>query len=261
MKTKFECTRDGLVIRGHAYACAGARDAVVLCHGFLANEKTLNTYARCLSENGFLAVTFDFCGGGLGVKSGGRSENMTIMTEQKDLATVLEAVTERFSPRSLSLMGLSQGGLVCALTAARLGAERIRSLVLFYPALCIPDDARKGKMLFYRFDPADVPDVLGYVPMKLGGEYARCVLDMDVYEAIRGYEGPVLLVHGTRDDVVEIRYARRAAAEYTECTYIEVEGGGHGFAGQRDEQAKAELLNFIRKNTEKTGEWDGYEAE
>lgn len=45
-----------------------------------------------------------------------------------------------------------QRGFVSSLVAAK-WKDRISKLVLFYPALCIPDDARAGKMMFAKFDP------------------------------------------------------------------------------------------------------------
>ena len=36
--------------------------------------------------------------------------------------------------------------------------DRISKLVLFYPAFCIPDDARAGRMMFAKFDLDNIPD-------------------------------------------------------------------------------------------------------
>ena len=166
----FFCQRDQLTIRGHIFGeQTPGRHVVIISHGFLANEKTVRDYAAALAEEGFLAVTFDFNGGGIGSRSDGRSVDMTLLTEKADLLAVVRAVQDQLQPASVSLMGCSQGGFVSALAAKELGCGVIRRLVLFYPALCIPDDARRGSMMVYRFDPNHVPDVLGRIPMKLGG--------------------------------------------------------------------------------------------
>ena len=71
-KTSFLCRRDDLMIRGHLFGeTEPGRRAVILSHGFLANEKMVFGYAEALAEEGFLAVTFDFNGGGLGSTSDG----------------------------------------------------------------------------------------------------------------------------------------------------------------------------------------------
>ena len=90
---KIEFNRDGLKIRGHIF---GKKDhpqhAVILSHGFLANERMCRRYAKLLAEMGYLAVTFDFCGGGIISRSDGKSQDMTIFTEKADLLAVVEGV-------------------------------------------------------------------------------------------------------------------------------------------------------------------------
>ena len=218
---------------------------VIVSHGFLANEKTVHDYAIALASEGFLAVTFDFNGGGIGSRSDGKSVDMTLLTEKADLLAVVQAVKNQFQPSAISLMGCSQGGFVSALAAKELGSEVIKSLIMFYPALCIPYDARKGHMMFYRFNPQHVPDVLGRIPMKLGGDYARVVMDMDPFEEISGYTEPVLLVHGTADNIVAVDYSRKARQVFPDCEYHEIEGAGHGFTGKQDEEAKQMLVSFM----------------
>ena len=49
----FSCRRDSLTVRGHVYRLgdgAEKRPAVILCHGFLANDRTLRVYAQALAE-------------------------------------------------------------------------------------------------------------------------------------------------------------------------------------------------------------------
>lgn len=110
---------------------------------------------------------------------------------------------------NLTLCGFSQGGFVSAIVAAKL-KERVKRLILFYPALCIPDDARKEQMMFAKFDPQNVPEKIKCGPMTLGGCYARDVMDMDPFEAIKGYAGPVMILHGTADAVVNQSYIEKA---------------------------------------------------
>ena len=245
MKIKYK--RGSLTIRGHAFGITDRpQPAVILSHGFLANERMCFKYAKLLAGMGFLAVTFDFCGGGIISRSDGRSQDMTVLTEKADLLTVVEGVKNQFSPTSIILLGCSQGGFVSGLLAAELGKEMIDRLIMFYPAVCIPDDARKGRMMFYTFDPDNIPTVLGRFPMKLGGEYARTVIGMDPYEEMKGYDGPVLLIHGTADKIVNIRYARKLREIYSDCRYEEIDGGGHMFKGKADEQACRILQEYMQ---------------
>ena len=245
-KMKFTCKRDDLTIRGHIWGKQEDRQkAVILSHGFLANERTCFTYAKLLAGMGFLAVTYDFCGGGIICRSDGKKQDMTVLTEKKDLLAVIEYIRKQYDVTEVFLLGCSQGGFVSGLTAAQLKADEIAGLLLFYPAICIPDDARAGRMMFYKFDPENIPDLLGRFPMKLGGDYARCVIGMDPYEELKGYEGPVFLIHGTADPIVNISYSRKLKDIYPSCRYVEIEGGAHGFKKQYDQQACEALKQFM----------------
>ena len=171
----FECTRGGLTIRGQEYRGEGENLPVcVVSHGFMANMASVRQYAVAAAGLGFAAYIFDFCGGCLEGKSDGKMTDMTVLTEVEDLLAVVEyAKSVPGNDRTrVSLIGASQGGFVSALLAARLGKE-IRRLVLLYPALCIPDDARAGKNLMFSFDPDNVPEVIGAGPLKIGGGQDR----------------------------------------------------------------------------------------
>lgn len=248
-KEVFTCTRGGLTIRGHVFReKEGVLPPVILSHGFMANEKSNFKYAQALASLGFAAFTYDFCGGGIRTKSDGRTTDMTVLTEVEDLCAVMDAVRARtdVDPQRLTLLGCSQGGAVSALVARRRPGD-LEKLVLFYPALCIPDDARAGRMMFAKFDPNNLPPILSRFPMKLGGDYAGSVLKMDIFQEIGGFDGPVLLLHGTKDKIVDISYAERAQHCYKNCRYHVIEKGTHGFRGKYDREAIVVLSEFMSK--------------
>ena len=73
-KAVFSCQRDGLTIQGYVYGVPeNGKNAIIISHGFLANQRTVRQYAKALAEEDYLAVTYDFNGGGIGSKSAGRS--------------------------------------------------------------------------------------------------------------------------------------------------------------------------------------------
>lgn len=243
----FSCQRENLTIRGHVYRRkTGILPAIIICHGFMANQNSVKHYAEFMANLGWAAFIFDFCGGGLGTISDGEQVKMSVLTEVEDLISVINYVKQRddVDAEHISIMGCSQGGVVCALTAARLKGD-IERLILFFPAFCIPDDARRGKMLFARFDPENIPPVVSHFPMKLGDVYVKAVKDMNIYDEIRGYEGPVLLVHGTKDEIVNISYSRKAREVYKQCEYLEIEGAGHMFKKKHDRKAMEALEKFM----------------
>lgn len=248
----FRCRRGDLTIRGICYRGEGEKLPIaVVSHGFLADSGSTRGYARQLAELGYAAYCFDFCGGCLRGKSDGDTADMTVLTEVEDLKAVIRYAQSQpcTDPDRVTLMGCSQGGFVSALAAVELG-DAVERLVLFYPALCIPDDARAGKMLFFRFDPENIPEVIGSVPIRLGRDYAATMQGVDPFAAISPYRGPVLIVHGDQDRVVDVDYARRAAAAYEgaaprRCQLAVLQGAGHGFDGKADADAMALVRQFL----------------
>lgn len=253
-KAKFECRRGSLTIRGTEYRLEGENLPIaIICHGFMANQGTVRRYARALAEMGYAAYCFDFCGGCvIGGKSDGKTTDMSVLSEVADLITVI-AHTKSLpytDAARVTLMGCSQGGFVAALTAARLKSA-VSRLILFYPALCIPDDARAGRMMFARFDPAHIPETFRCGPMKLGRRYAADVLDMDPFAEISPYQGPVMIVHGDRDAIVDISYAERANKAYiakrtasAPVKLVIIKGAGHGFSRKADKLALESIRKF-----------------
>ena len=255
IRTKFSCQRDGLTIRGYEYRPQGEKLPVaIVSHGFMANMMTVRQYAQLLAEMGYVAFCFDFSGGCVMMgKSDGTTTDMSVLTEVKDLCAVIEYARglDYTDASDILLMGCSQGGFVSALAAAKL-KDQISKLVLFYPAFCIPDDARSGKMMWAKFDPNNIPEVVNCGPMKLGRCYIADVVDMNPFDEIKGYQGDVLVVHGTADKIVNISYAEQAvetykAQPYDRCViYQVINGGGHMFSKKHDAAAMEYLKAFVR---------------
>ena len=247
----FECIRDGLTIRGTEYRPEGENLPVaIVSHGFMANQDTVRHYAKALAGLGYVAYCFDFCGGSVlhTGKSDGATTDMSVLTEVKDLEAVVSYAQKLpYTSEELLLMGGSQGGFVSALFAAK-HPEMVGKLVLFFPALCIPDDARAGKMMLAKFDPKDIPEVLHCGPMKLGRCYPTDVMNLGPYEEIAPYEGPVLLVHGTKDNIVDLEYSKRAQKAYKNARLEIIEDGAHGFSPKHDEIAIGYLCEFAERN-------------
>ena len=246
-ETTFECKRGDLTIQGTEYRPAGDNLPVaIVSHGFMAWQDTVRQYAKELARMGYCAYCFDFCGGSVlnKGKSDGKTTEMSVLTEVQDLEAVIEYVQGLpYNSKKTLLMGCSQGGFVSALTAAK-HPGLVDKLVLFYPALCIPDDARAGKMMFARFDPQNVPEIVNCGPMKLGRCYVKDVINLDPITEIKTYTGPVLIAHGTKDRIVKPDYSRQAQQAYPNAKLHIIEGGAHGFGKKHDAIAMEYLRNF-----------------
>lgn len=264
-KGNFSCTKGQLTIRGTEYRPEGNKlPAVILSHGFNGIGGDLAHYAEQLAGWGFAAYVFDFCGGSSRSTSDGRFQDMTVFTEVQDLAVVAAYVCglPYINSEDLTLMGCSQGGFVSALFAAAHPEVVVSRLILFYPALCIPEDARRGKMLMYAFDPSNIPEqIIPVIPEgcsdpiePLGRAYVASVQKIDAFAAIALYPGPVLIVHGDSDTAVNVINSRRAQAAYhsvkpLRCQLAEISGANHGFMGNEDVHAMELVREFIQGGT------------
>lgn len=264
IQSTFSCKREGLTIRGTEYRPKGDNLPIaIVCHGFMAFQDTVRQYAILMAELGYVSYCFDFCGGSVVKgKSDGKTTEMSVLTEVKDLEAVIDYVRllPYVNPDNIVLMGCSQGGFVSALVAAK-NQYPVEKLCLLYPALCIPDDARAGKMMMAKFDPNNVPELLNCGPMKLGKCYPTAVMQMDPFEEIKSYSGCVCIVHGTNDKIVDYEYSKKAYEAYRSTTPVDmekekrvqlhfIEKGAHGFSKKHDRIAIEYIREFIKINTE-----------
>ena len=256
-RQKFSCYRDDLKINGTLFLPKTHKNErlpiAIVCHEFMANQLFSFPYAKALAGIGFAAFCFDFCGGGLVSTSWGSRRDMSVLTEISDLKAVIRFAQSlsNTDESELLLVGCSQGGLVAALTAAQM-PETVNGLVLLYPALCIPDAARGGEMLWLKFDPSHIPEKMHAGPMPLGRRYAADVMNMDAFRQIAGYSGKVLLLHGDKDTIVDISYAEKAESVYqaagADVRFVVIPGGKHIFRKPSQiRQATQEITAFVRK--------------
>lgn len=241
VQSPYACMRGDLTIRGLMIRedDRRRRKAVILSHGFMGSSRDMLPYAHYFAGQGYAAFVFDFCGGSMQSESDGATTDMSVLTECDDLMAVLDDVLARedVMRSPVTLFGASQGGLVSGLVAS-IRQKQIGRLLMMFPALCIPDDARRGSMLFYRFDPENPPETIGEPGgMVLGRRYAMDVRDMDVFSALAAYTGDVMIIHGTKDDVVSADYALRMKQRYRpgQCELQFIDGGGHGFTEKQNE--------------------------
>ena len=238
--------RDGLNIYGQLFIPESFDEKtplVIIGHGLGSGYSDCVYEAEYFAASGIAAYIFDFCGGSTYTSSDGDFMDMSVLTEIEDMRAVFDSLkTYAFlNQNKVFLMGESQGGLVAALLAAE-NRDEVSGLVLYYPAFSIPDNARamfgtKSQI------PYDL-DEQGYY---LGYKYYYDVIDIDPYETINNFEGPVLIIHGDEDEIVPLSYSERAAETYSDAQLIVIQGAGHGFSGDAAYEAAGYAAEFILK--------------
>ena len=224
---------------------SGPLPTVICCHGYGSSYKLCeNMIGKPQAMSGYAAYCFDFCGGSKRSKSSGSFHDMTIFTEREDLLKVIDTIKTlpQTDKNHLYLLGESQGGMVSAITAPQ-RKDDIRALALYYPAFCIPFDARE------KFPSKDVvPDEVKAFTLNIGGDYYRSVYDFDVYGEIGDYTGPVLILHGDQDKMVPHKYGKMGAEAYKNCEFYTLPGEIHGWTGKGKREAAARAYAFFENN-------------
>jgi len=225
----------------------GTYPTVIIGHEFGANHNSVAKYAEMFSKSGIAAYIFDFYGGGNSIKSDGTMLDMSVFTEVDDMNAILDRIKEQdfADQKNIFLMGASQGGLVAAITASERGTE-IGGLVMFYPALSIPDD---GRARFKSID--EIPDKVSALGVTISKKYYEDIFNLDVYNTINKYTGDVLIVHGDSDGLVPVSFSERAVEVYSSAKLIKIPKANHGFNGEDAKQAGQEAIKFITDHLKK----------
>ena len=245
---EISCVSDGNKIYGEAFfpKAPGRHPAVILSHGYNGTHHGLYPMVDTLAKLGYVCYCYDFAGGSPRSQSEGRTEEMSIFTERQNLMDVLDMVRswDCVDPEHVFLLGESQGGCVSAITAPKV-ADKIQGILLIFPALCIPDD---GFALYPTL--ADVPDTVSIMGMTIGRFYYEKFYDnYDIYQDIAGYQGDVLIVHGTEDSLVKPEYAAKASNVYDHCELHLIFQAGHGFWKPEDRALYHQyVLDFLSRH-------------
>lgn len=225
-KTELTLNRGDMKIYGVLYLSTAKKDkmpAVILSHSAQLTHKSMDSYCIEFASRGYVAYAFDFCGGSAKSKSSGKVDEMTIFTEVEDLKAVIDGILslDYVDADNLYLFGSSQGGLVSSITASD-EPELIKGLILLYPAFNIPDEVK-------RFSNSGLSG-LGIIAY--GQAFLDTIKDYDVYSKICVYTGRVLILHGSKDSMVDIKYSEKAIEVYQNADLVVVKGANHGFNKQ-----------------------------
>lgn len=221
----------------------GRKKLAIVSHGFNGSHHFGRNYFETLNRLGYLVYTFDFPCGSLFSRSDNNTVNMSVRDEAEDVRAIVDYFTQGpdIDTAHVVLVGESQGGLVSALVAAEL-QDRISKLVLVYPALCIPDDWNKRYP-----DETAIPDTTRMWNVPVGKRYFMEARAIDVYPTITQYRGPVLIVHGSKDAVVPVRYAEKAMKVYDNAHLGIIPGAGHGFKPEEQKVSEHFVREFLEQ--------------
>ena len=241
--------RDGLKLVGDLEIPRSNQDnydLVIMMHGFTANRNTqlFKEIVGNLKDAGLASLRFDFNGHG---ESDEKFENMTVINEVADANAVLEEVLKNTHVKNIYLLGHSQGGVVASLLAA-LYPDIIKKLVLMAPAAALHNDALVGNTQGVTYDPKHIPTYVDYHGKRLGGFYLRTAQALHIYEQSQRYAGPVVVIAGTKDEIVDPMYAKKYNTIYANSHLKMIKDADHSFTGPYKKIAAQIASDFLSKN-------------
>ncbi|MBB1124150.1 alpha/beta hydrolase [Limosilactobacillus albertensis] len=219
--------------------------AVILSHGLGGDYTQMEPYAKALAKQGYLTYAYDFAGGSSNSASTGRNtRQMSVFTEEEDLTAVLNNIRQRsdVDASKVSLVGASQGGLVSALTASQHQRE-VHSLGLLYPAFSAGDEAQSRYSSIN-----EVPQSVNLYGTEVGRPYYRRLLKTNVMNLATRYNGPTIIIHGSADRIVPVRYARQAAQKFPHAQLEIIKGANHDFPGSAEGKSIRMLDRFFEQH-------------
>ena len=220
---------------------------VVISHGFNNTFDMYKDYIQLLAKQGFLVYGFDYYGGSRNSKSGGQDMlQMSVKTELTDLTNVVEKLTsESYVDKDhLSIIGVSQGGVVASLYAAT-KPEHIYKLGLIFPAYVLFDDVKETYQSLGSPSFDQLPDSLTHHNASLGKIYLTDALDIDIEDVQRKIIAPTLIVHGTNDTIAPYQYSVDAIQRIPNAKLVTVEGGSHRIDENFSKIAIPDIQNFL----------------
>lgn len=249
----YEVIREELIIKenkkeiyGKLYKPAeeGVYPIIIMSHGYNGCHADFADECNYYAKNGFIAYAYDFSGGSTRSKSVGKSTDMTIFTEKEDLLTVLDYIKnmDNVDKERTFLFGGSQGGLVTSLVAEE-SKDIVNSMILYYPALNIPDDWRRN----YATEDG-IPDTVDFWGLKLGKNFFTAIRDFQTFDNIGSFEKDILIIYGDKDAIVPLSYMEKAEKHYKNAELIILPGEAHGFTPAGGKTAMEMVLEFMKKH-------------
>jgi len=230
--------------------------AIVFCHGFKGNKIGLHRIfvkaARFFCQAGYAVLRFDFSGCG---DSEGDHADITIDGQVAEALAAIQFIKESWQVKKdeIFLAGLSMGGAVAALAAARV--PDLVGLALWAPVANMYDDIRGivGEGLFAAINAGGMADFMGFA---LGRPFVESLQKNFPLAAAGDFKGPALVVHGAGDEEIPHKNAglyqeARKGLPYATDVHL-IPGADHTFSALQWEKEVFDITaEWLKSNTKK----------
>jgi dipeptidyl aminopeptidase/acylaminoacyl peptidase len=214
---------------------------IIVLHGWLPENdngaEVSSPYAKQLAKSGFntLAISMRGWPDTGGIDDCGHQQSL-------DIAKALSWIKQHSSikPKSIGLIGFSQGGQVALLTAAK--SQSLNFVVAYYPVTDIKKWQQTSNIRGITHD---------YIPNTCATPPGIAI--KSPINHVSKITTPILFIHGDEDFRVPTEQSlvmvQAMKASSTKPSLLIIEGGGHGnFSNQQSTQAYDETIAFIVRN-------------
>lgn len=225
----------------HGPENGGGDKAVVLGHCFTCTRHTgiLRRIAAGLIQRGFLVLRFDFSGNG---QSQGDFADSTYSKQISEMRAAMALVEER-GAQWIALGGHSMGGLIAFLTAVEHGETAavctLASRLAGMDAGSFLSREQRRKLR----ENGEVSFRSRGRDLVLTDQFFNDARRFDPSKALADFHRPLLLVHGSEDEIIPVQEATRARELGGQNVELEIiPGADHMFGRKEDAEKVARLV-------------------
>lgn len=225
---------------------------VIIYHGFCGNKMGPHfmfvKFSRLLESNGIASIRFDFAGSG---ESDGDFIDMTLSRELEDANNILNYVNNLYfvDKDKIGLLGFSMGGAIASIIAGE-RKEEISALCLWSPAGNMNEVILSDTYLGDKLEELNEKGSFDVEGLLLGKNFIEDIERINIYERAASYDKNLLIIHGSKDEVVPLSSSKRYIDIYGDKSELKIiDGADHIYENNLWEKELIEITkNYFYKS-------------
>ena len=229
----------GFKLRGFLHFPEGAKEIVVMLHGFTGNKTEHGGHFRNLSRRlekiNVASMRLDYHGNG---ESDGDFSDFIFEDALDDGKRMIEYASKLEGIEKVHLLGFSMGGAISSLIAD----EKIQKLCLWSPAGSMNTIAERAEKGWRKLDNGNY-----FIPgFEMSPKFIQSINKFTMYQNCVNIKNETLIIQGTKDITVVPELAIRYNNEIVNSKLHFIEGAGHGYdAYEQKEELYATTVEFF----------------